>query len=136
MEVMIAVTIFAASAILLSQLAGIGREHSRKADQAATAQQLANNKLNELLAGIEMLEAIEDEPFLDHPEWTYSIMVTPLEAMPQLSEVVVAVQPVPIADRERKTDMSASGGSIHAAYQIVRWMPSPADDTHEFDFGF
>ena len=52
------------SVIVLSELAGIGRRQSNRAETATIAQQNCENLLNELLLGVRPLLPIEDEPLL------------------------------------------------------------------------
>ena len=62
-EAMIATAILVGSTIVLAQLAGIGREHAWKADDVTRAQALCQSKLNELLAGIDSLQPVDNQAF-------------------------------------------------------------------------
>lgn len=63
-EVILATAIMLGSVIVLSELAGIGRRQSNRAETATIAQQNCENLLNELLLGIRPLVPIDDEPLL------------------------------------------------------------------------
>lgn len=67
-EVIIATAILMGSAVVLARLAGMGREQSQKAALSTTAQQLCEQTLHELLAGLRPLEVSEDSPLLPLPE--------------------------------------------------------------------
>lgn len=64
LEVILATAILLGSVIVLSELAGIGRRQSNRAEMATVAQQNCETVLNEILLGLRPLETIEDEPLL------------------------------------------------------------------------
>lgn len=63
-EVIIATAILMGSAVVLSRLAGMGREQSVRARTYAEAQMLCENTLNELLLGMRVLEPVSAAPLL------------------------------------------------------------------------
>jgi len=69
-EVMIATAILMGSAIVLSRLAGMGREQSQKARLYSDAQQLCEQTMNELLLGMRPMELVESMPLIPLPEPT------------------------------------------------------------------
>ena len=114
-ETMIATAILVGSTIVLAQLAGIGREHAWKADEVTRAQILCQNKLNEVLAGIEPLQPVEDQAFERDDQWTYTIQAEPLD-VPGLSRVSVTVTEI-VSDPAlaNRTDQNPR------SFRLVRW---------------
>ena len=78
MEVVMAVGILLASAIVLAELAGVGRDHANAAEELAAAQLAAQTKLNEILVSATPAEAVQDVPLETPPGWVYSIEIEPL----------------------------------------------------------
>ncbi len=64
LEVLIATAILMGSAVVLSRLAGMGREQSVRAKLRSEALQLCENTLNELLLGLRPLEPVSAAPLL------------------------------------------------------------------------
>ena len=73
LEVMIAAVMMAAGVAAFSQMAFIARRHALKAEDLAIAQQLCHAKLAELQLGVEPVEDVQDEPFPDAPDWTFTV---------------------------------------------------------------
>ncbi|MEZ6034586.1 MAG: prepilin-type N-terminal cleavage/methylation domain-containing protein [Planctomycetaceae bacterium] len=67
-EVMIATAILMGSAIVLSRLAGMGREQSQKARLHSEAQQLCELTMNEVLLKLRPPETVEAAPLIPLPE--------------------------------------------------------------------
>ena len=67
-EVMIATAILMGSAIVLSRLAGMGREQSQKARLHSEAQQLCELTMNEVLLKLRPPELVEFAPLIPLPE--------------------------------------------------------------------
>jgi prepilin-type N-terminal cleavage/methylation domain-containing protein len=63
-EVIIATAILLGSVFVLSELAGLGRRQSQRAEQHTRAQELCEQTLNEILFGERPLLEVEDEPLL------------------------------------------------------------------------
>ncbi|MEE8453027.1 MAG: prepilin-type N-terminal cleavage/methylation domain-containing protein [Thermoguttaceae bacterium] len=105
LEVIIAISILLGSAVVLAELASIGRHHVQSAEEMSTAQLECQTKLNELLAGAAPLEAVQNvplgddpvqldnpmqlddilqdaatqgDPLGDPPEWVYSVEIEPI----------------------------------------------------------
>jgi len=64
LEVIIATAMLMGAAVVLSRLAGMGREQSQAAETLDTAQRLCEQTLNELLLGARPLVAAEDQPLV------------------------------------------------------------------------
>ncbi len=67
-EVIIATAILMGSAIVLSRLAGMGRDQSQKARLYSDAQQLCERTMNELLLKLRPSELVESMPLIPLPE--------------------------------------------------------------------
>lgn len=67
-EVMIATAILMGSAIVLSRLAGMGREQSQRARLHSEAQQLCERTMNEVLLKLRPPEPVESAPLIPLPE--------------------------------------------------------------------
>lgn len=64
LEVIISTAMLMGAAVVLSRLAGMGREQSQAAETLNNAQSLCEQTLNELLLGARPLTAGEDQPLL------------------------------------------------------------------------
>jgi len=113
LEVMLAAAILLGCVIVLSELAGIGREHAAAAEDLATAQRLCQNRMAELLTGIELLADVEKEEMLDDPAWQCSVHLEPAR-VPGLVAVKVTVS------------CEASGKRRAREFSLVRWIRDPA----------
>lgn len=113
LEVLLAMGILFGSLAVLSQLASIGIDHLERAETSSTAIRLCQNKLGEVLAGIQPLKDIADEPLLENADWSYSIEIQPLEP---LSMLEVRVRVARISDVQRKPN------SRRGRYQLIRWI--------------
>ena len=113
LEVMIATGMLAGSLVVLSQLTFVGRRHLDRAEETVTATRLCQNKLGELLTGLQPLETVDDEPFEENPDWSYSVRVRPLDELP-LVEVDVRV---------RRTSQDESElADERDRFTLVRWV--------------
>lgn len=90
MEVLLATAILLASVLILMELAGIGRYYVQSVEARSTAQMICLTKLNELLAGVQPLQPIEERAVEDYPDWVYAVEITPVRELP-LTEVRVTV---------------------------------------------
>ena len=77
LEVILAISILVGSAAVLGQLISIGQMQAEKATELTEAQALCNNKMNELLSGIEPIEPVELQPVSLESPWDYSIQLEP-----------------------------------------------------------
>lgn len=79
LEVLVATAILLGSAVVLFELAAIGTEHARSAEELAEAQWVCQAKLNEILSGLTPLQTVQDEPLEDQPGWAYSVEIEPID---------------------------------------------------------
>ncbi|MBN1855178.1 MAG: hypothetical protein JW829_20775 [Pirellulales bacterium] len=113
LEVMIATGMLAGSLVVLSELTYVGRRHLDRAEEIATATRLSQNKLGELLTGLQPMETVEDEPIEEDPNWFYSVDIQPME---ELALVEVRV-------RVRKSDQDESElVAKRDRLTLIRWI--------------
>lgn len=77
MEVVIALGIFIGSLAALSQLSNNGMSAAVQARLLTHAVLRCESKLNEVAAAVEPLQAINDQPFEDDANWTWTLTSTP-----------------------------------------------------------
>lgn len=77
MEVVIALGIFIGSLAALSQLSNNGMSAAVQARLLTHAVLRCESKLNEVVAAVEPLQAINDQPFEDDANWTWTLTSTP-----------------------------------------------------------
>lgn len=92
LEAILSMVLLASSAAVLFQLAYVGRRHLQDSDQHLTAQLLCQNRLREILCGIEPLEACESTPLESSPGWSVTVDLQPVDGHEgvQLLKVTVA----------------------------------------------
>jgi hypothetical protein len=112
LEVMLATGILLGCAVVLSELAAIGRQHASSAENLSTAQWLCQNRLNEILAGVVPLENVDSAPLDDDPGWLYSVDVEPM-GQAGLESVRVAVT------------QDTGGVRPGQTFSLVRWVRDP-----------
>ena len=96
-EVLIATAILMGSAIVLSRLAGMGREQSQRARLHTEAQQLCERTLNEFLLKLRPPELVESAPLIPLPE--------PIQELNEdSSELNMFTETVPSQETEVITD--------------------------------
>ncbi|NUQ62641.1 MAG: hypothetical protein HUU20_09140 [Pirellulales bacterium] len=113
LEVLLATTILLGCAIVLFELAAVGREHVNSAEQLALAQRVCETRMNEILAGAEPIKAVEKEDVVEHPGWSLSVEVDPVDRQPGLAALRVIVF--------READEQHRGRQ----YALVRWIRDP-----------
>lgn len=121
MEVLLATAILLSSVLVLMELASIGRYYVQSVDGQSTAQMLCQTALNEILAGAEPLQEVEDRVFEDHPDWVYSVEIEPSDR-PTLVAVRVTV---------RQQPAEGPNGAVRGKpkqFSLVRWVPE--EDRH------
>jgi hypothetical protein len=103
---------------VLNELAALGGRHARGAEDAAAAQRICSNLLDEILSGIRPLESAADATVDDEPDWTYTVEITPVDQLewnPSLATVRVTVSP-------------ASGdGKPGKPFSLTRWVRYPTE---------
>jgi general secretion pathway protein I len=112
LEVLLAMAILVGSLVVLSDLATIGRIHATKAADGTTAMRICRSKLNEIIAGLEPVAPVRDEPLDGEPGWLYSVEVESLQ-QPGLVSVRVTV----------RQEESENGRPLE--FSLVRWIRDP-----------
>jgi general secretion pathway protein I len=105
MEMLVVTAVLLVAVGVLAELAGVGRQHARAAEDAATAQRTCQNLVQEILCGALPLEAVSEAVVPETPEWTYSIALRPLEQFewdPGLAELRVTVAKTPDGSKPGK----------------------------------
>jgi len=123
-EVLIATAILMTSAVLLFELAEVGRSHADSAKDKATAQRICQSLLNEVLIGQRPLETVFEQPLADDPGWTWSLEIQPLE-LPLSESTMVAVR-VTVAGE-------AIGQRAGEQFTLWRWVHIPRTPASEDD---
>lgn len=113
LEVLLATAILMGSAVVLFQLAALGRGHIESAEELTTAQRIAESRLNEMLAGVTPIEAVEAQPAEEDSDYTLNVQVDPVEQVPGLTALRVTVR------------RQAAGGRRAKSYTLVRWVHVP-----------
>lgn len=75
LEVLLAMSILLGSLIVLSELAGIGRQHTSDVEGLLTAQLVCQTKLNEILSGAAPAESYQKRPVAGQLDWTCSVEI-------------------------------------------------------------
>jgi hypothetical protein len=119
MEMLVATAVLLVAIGVLSELADVGRQHARGAEDAATAQRLCQNILDEILCGARPLESISETVMPEESQWTYSIELKPLERFewdPRLAELRVTVMKTPADSKPGKP------------FSLTRWVRYPSGE--------
>lgn len=111
MEVMLATAILLGCTVVLVELSNQGRRNSMAALDQATAQSICLAYVNEMLAGIRLIEPQEPQISDEYPGWTIGIEVLPLDQQ-GLSAVTVTVE-----QEENKL------GKLQS-FSLTRWVAS------------
>jgi hypothetical protein len=98
---------------VLGEVVRLATQCAAETEAVTRAQLMAASKLAELASQITPLEAVQNSPFPDDPEWVYSIAIAPTE-----QPGVIAVQ-VDVAQATATTPQPVSCA-------LVRWMLDPA----------
>ena len=91
LEVLLSLAIFLAAFVALSQLSSSGMRTAVAARLETKAIMLCESKLAEIVAAVEPLEAVTDQPFEDDVNWTWS-METAVGPHADLQNVTVTVR--------------------------------------------
>ncbi len=125
MEVLLATSILLACVVVLGQLAEVGRRHIVDVDELTTAQMICQSKLNEIVAGVAPLTAVQDAPVAEAPEWVYSVELETLTSFDLVVvRVTVAGQP---ADGEEPSQRPKK------SFTLTRWMHQAASGNGVID---
>lgn len=112
LEVVLAFAIFFASLAILSQIQWNGTRAAVQSRLSAQAFMRCEAKLQEIVAGAEVLADQSDVAFEDDPTWTWSVS-TATTTYPDLLQVQVTVR--------RQTDSSLG----NVSESLVRWLRDP-----------
>jgi hypothetical protein len=118
MEVLLATAILLGSILVLMELAGVGRHYIQSVEDRTTAQLLCQTKLNELLAGAEPLEEVDEQMVEDHPDWVYSVELRPAGDLNLATLRVTVAQQLPEGQERSIRGKPKS-------FTLVRWIPDP-----------
>ncbi len=131
LEVILAISILLGSAIVLAELASVGRHHAESAEELAAAQLAARTRLGEILSGAAPLEAVHGVVLQNPPGWVYSVeLAPPAGPARQLGLLVLRVT----VSRDSASGDSASGGTLPAdaagrkprkQFTLTRWIRDP-----------
>ena len=124
MEILLATSILLGSLIVLGNLAAVGRMHAEDADGLTTAQLICQTKLNEILAGLEPIRPVENEPLADAPSWVYSVEVESVDRLDLASLRVTVSEDVAELD-------DATQGRRGEWFALTRWIRDPDRETGE-----
>jgi hypothetical protein len=128
-EVLLATSILLGSLIVLGQLAAVGRKHAHDAEAWTTAQLSCQSKLNEILAGIELVRSVQEEALPDAPGWVYSVEVEPAGRL-GLASLRVIVSEDPAALEEAGVERRLK------QFSLTRWISDPyRESTTDSPFG-
>src|SRR5262249_35590829 len=76
LEVLVALAIFFVSYVAIWQLMNVAGDRAEEVAQRNQATQLAQSKLNEMIAGVEPMESISETEFEDAPRYFYDVTVS------------------------------------------------------------
>ncbi len=120
LEVLVAVAVLAASAVLLAQIASFSRQNIEKLRHRTQAQLLCQSKLSEIVCGAQPLEAVSRQEFADLPGWYFSVEVTPLETEGLVAVIVTTWLEAGTAG----TDPGMARPAL-AEFTLMRWIRDP-----------
>jgi Tfp pilus assembly protein PilV len=127
MEVMIATTLLLASVMALSQVAFVARRHAVGAEERTRAQEIAQNLMEEILAGARPAARVTPTPLEEDEQWVYMIQVEDVEGAP-LARVTVQVDRIDEEDESARMPTEDEMGG----FRLVHWVraaPTAADST-------
>jgi Tfp pilus assembly protein PilV len=115
MEVLLAVSILVGCLIVLGELAAVGRQHARDAEQLTAAQLFCRSRLNEIASGAAPLESQPAAAVPGLPGWSWEVQVEPLGEYDVLSVTVTVSRDQPAA---LDTPTARKGKS----FALTRWV--------------
>ena len=121
LEVLLATSILVGCLGVLFELAAMGRHQAEEAQQLTAAQALCETKLNEILAGLQTPDPVEDQPLEGSSGWQYSVASEPLP-QPGLLRLQVTVKET-AEDRKPRE------------FTLVQWIPDSAQHRAGDAFG-
>ncbi len=125
LEVMIATTLLLASVMALSQVAYVARRHASGAEERTRAQEMAQNIMEEILAGARPATRVAPTSMEEDEQWIYMIQIEPVEGAP-LSRVTVQVDRIDEEDELARIPTEDEMGG----FRLVHWVRAvPVDAT-------
>jgi Tfp pilus assembly protein PilV len=118
MEVLLATTILLGSVLVLMELASIGRHYILSVEDRTTAQLLCQTTLNELLAGAQPIEEVEQHALEGYADWVYTVELEPVSNLDLVTLRVTVTQQAP------EYEETARRG-IPKSCTLVRWIADP-----------
>ncbi len=96
LEVILATAILMGAAIVLGELAAIGRQHLESAEALTAAQEICRTKMAEMLCGAQPMQSVDKQPVEGNSGWVYSVDIRPtanrgIRQGPQLNLAVLQV---------------------------------------------
>jgi hypothetical protein len=125
MEMLVATAILLVAVGVLTELADMGRQHARGAEDAAAAQRICQNILDEILCGARPLQAVSETTLLDDPDWTFSIDLKSLERFewePRLAELRVTVTRAPDETKRLNESKTLEEAKPGKTFSLTRWI--------------
>jgi hypothetical protein len=116
LEVILATALLMGCGIVLAELANIGREHARAAEQLAAAQLVCQSRLNAILCGAASVEDVEDQPLDELPGWLLSVDTR--------SVVVPGMVALRVTVAEEEDDQHRRSKQ----FSLIRWIRKPEGD--------
>jgi Tfp pilus assembly protein PilV len=117
LEILIATSILFGAVVVLAELAQIGRRHAESTSERVIAQQLCQQKLNELILGLLPITSAS-APLEDAPGWAYRVEVEPLQDFEELDDLVrVHV----VVEQDPQTPEMARRRNMRS-FRLTRWI--------------
>jgi hypothetical protein len=110
---LVATAILLVAVGVLTELADVGRQHAGRAEEAAAAQRICQNLLDEILCGAVPMEPTSEGIVREEPDWTFSVDIKPIERLqwnPGLAELCVTVAKTP------------EGSKAGKPFSLTRWV--------------
>lgn len=121
LEVLLATSILLACAVVLGELAAIGRRHLSSAEEMTTAQILCQNRLNEMLIGALPMVDVEEEELEDAPGWVCTVKIDPTD------HAGLSALRVTVAQQAPEGSQGAPEDKPTRQFTLVRWVPSAGE---------
>ncbi len=123
LEVLLATTLLLGAVMALSRLLFVAQRHAIAAEDETLAQLLCQNTMQELLAGIEPLQAVSAREVDQYPQWTYSVDIEPLTDVPLIA-ITVTLTRLPDEDQDLPVaGEDAMERPLHG-FRLIRWVRS------------
>lgn len=119
-EVLVAVAVLAACAVLFAQIASFSRLGIEKLQYRTQALLFCQSKMSEIVSGAEPLESVDKKEMPGQPGWFYSVRVERLE-----SDGLVSVSVRTWAERTSTRTEADSAAPVLAEAMLVRWVRDP-----------